>query len=120
MKTIEKMLDKASDEAAMEEVFDTSETSFKRVDPIRKGYFKAGAEWMRDELTRWHDPKEELPDEDSRVLCKVDGCEITEYLVLNYYEGRWWACHPHLDDECSEDSWELFEGTVIGWRYIHE
>lgn len=77
-------------------------------------------ERVRAELTRWHDPKEELPGEDSRVLCKVDGCEITEYLVLNYYEGRWWACHPHLDDECSEDSWELFEGTVIAWRYIHE
>lgn len=78
-------------------------------------------ERIREELTRWHDPEKELPGNNACVLCKVNECEVSQYLVLNYYEGRWWACHPYeVNDDCSEDSWRLFGGTVIGWREIHE
>lgn len=84
-------------------------------------HFEEGAEWMREELTRWHDPKEKLPRNDARVLCKVDGCEISEYLVLNYYDGSWWSCRTYeVTDDCSEDSWVPFGGVVVGWREIHE
>ena len=81
MKKIEEMLNRASDEVAMVEVFDTSETSFKRVDIIRKGYFEAGAEWMREELTRWHDPKKELPDTNRDVLVKTTLCSGWSYRI---------------------------------------
>ena len=88
---------------------------------LTEKHFEEGAEWMREELTRWHDPKEKLPRNDARVLCKVDGCEIAEYLVLNYYEGSWWSCRTYeVTDDYSEDSWIPFGGVVIGWREIYE
>ncbi|WP_299222223.1 hypothetical protein [uncultured Alistipes sp.] len=78
--------------------------------------FIRDAQSERAELTRWHDPKEELPPNDARVLCKVTGCAYTEYLVLNWYENIWWAYLYNADDE----GWHQFFGQVIGWREIHE
>ncbi len=76
---------------------------------------------VRAELLRWHNPEEELPKKDARVLCKVDECEYTQYLVLNWYEGRWWSYSAYdVDDDYSEDTWKLFHGKVLGWREIHQ
>lgn len=86
-------------------------------------HFEEGAAWMQVELTCWHDPKEELPPNDACVLCKVTGCAYTEYLVLNWYNGRWWFYIPYsLNNvfDSDNDTWREFNGEVVGWREISE
>lgn len=79
------------------------------------------AQEVRDELVWWNDPKKLLPTEDARVLCKVQGCEYTEYLVLNWNQDAWWTYAAYdVDGDTSKDGWVLFNGEVIGWREIHE
>lgn len=83
--------------------------------------FTDGGKWMREEMTRWHDPREELPRNDARVLCKVDGCAYTEFLVLNWYDNEWWIYHLDREDfGFPEGTWVPFYGTVLSWREIHE
>ena len=94
---------------------------FAVIDVDKEAGFKAGAEWMHTELTRWHDPKEELPRNDARVLCKVDGCAYTEILVLNWYENEWWIYLLDREDfGFPEGTWVPFHGTVLSWREIPE
>lgn len=78
-------------------------------------------ERVRWELTRWHDPKEELPHNDARVMCKVNGCAYAEFLVLNWYNNEWWIYLLDCEDfGFPEGTWVPFNGTVLSWREIHE
>lgn len=122
MKPIEEMLDRASDEAAMEEVFDTSETSFKRVDIIRKWIFKAGAEWMYKDLTRWHDPKAEQPECNVCVLLKVADQLGNEAIYLGSRKVAYFVTDGGLvfGTDFDETSMPDMNAKVIGWREIHE
>lgn len=108
MKTIEEKMQEASNEAAREWVNDTMETGFERVDPIRHGYFVEGAKWMRNELTRWNDPKEVLPEVDKMVLVKRKPDAPLPYDLAQY------------DGSCWIDSWCGLMIDIIGWREIHE
>lgn len=76
-------------------------------------HFEAGAEWMRKELTRWHDPKEEPP-EGKEVLC-MTGRRSHTYEVLRYDKHGWWM-RVHIP----ESGWCACDCNVIGWREIHE
>lgn len=85
--------------------------------------FIYGARSEHAELTRWHDPKEDMPQEDTVVLCKVNYCKYTQYLVLNWYNGRWWFYIPYSASnvfDSDNDTWREFNGEVVGWREIGE
>ena len=70
--------------------------------------FEDGAKSENAELTRWHDPKEELPEHRKQVLAKTD----TENYDVAYYSDN-------------VDGWIANDGIyntaqIIGWREIHE
>lgn len=70
---------------------------------------------------RWRNPRIELPEEDACVLCRVEGCKHTEYLVLNWYRERWFFYIPYSPSNCFDsenDSWREFNGEVVAWRPI--
>ena len=74
--------------------------------------FSAGAQSERDELTRWRDPKVELPNDNRDVLVKTTLCR--EYCIAFYKANggrnhRWHENNGSLDDD-----------MVIGWRPILE
>lgn len=73
-----------------------------------KESFKAGEEWMREKLTRWHDPKEP-PQDQKHKLIKLDDCGYTLFATGQWCPDskRWWGAGI---DENSK---------VIGWREIH-
>lgn len=71
------------------------------------GYI-AGAYSEREELLRWHDPKE-LPNHTKQVLLKLeneDGC--VRYTVRRFMFGRVWGRLLPMGY------------SVCGWRPIHE
>lgn len=72
----------------------------------------AGAKAQYEELTRWHDPKEERPKPNHIVLTKwkyKDGSG--EIISVGGFNGEEWDAHAIVYPE-------LFD--VIGWREIHE
>lgn len=72
--------------------------------------FIAGALSEHEELTRWHDPKVELPPQGKMVLLKITfGCH---YQLAERGDECWWS---PMDDE-----WGIPDSRVIGWREIHE
>lgn len=71
-----KNIEKRADLFGMED-----DDGFVVMNTEKRNGFKAGAEWMREELTRWHDPKEELPEPMKDVLVK---CTSGTY-VVDYY-----------------------------------
>ena len=75
--------------------------------------FTDGGKWMREEMTRWHDPKEELPANDREVLCKIDGWAI-KCIVLKYNNFGWWMPAPKYSGWCA------CAFNVLAWREIHE
>lgn len=68
-------------------------------------------ERMRDELTRWHDPKEELPKKHHRVLLKVR---------KNSYAFIETGTLQATDDGVRFIFSDCDDCEVIGWREIHE
>lgn len=74
--------------------------------------FIAGAKSERGDLTRWHDPKVELPETDVEVLVMVHADGHT-YDVMRYNQHRWWQKAPG-------GGWCAAEHAPIGWRHIHE
>jgi hypothetical protein len=62
----------------------------------------------REELTRWHDPKEEMPEHRKQVLVKTD----TENHDVAYYSDNvdGWIANDGIYDTAQ----------IIGWREIHE
>jgi len=67
----------------------------------------------REELTRWHDPKEELPEEHTDVEIKTDKGKVS---VCNMELGergrRFWSM--------SRTDTYIMDANIIGWREIHE
>lgn len=104
MKTIEEAVDERYDHTALDRV---SRGALERE-------FRAGAEWMREELTRWHGPKEELPEDDREVLCIVNR-QHSKYAVLRHDNYGWWQYVPFQGG-----GWCGYDGEIIGWRYINE
>ena len=77
-----------------------------------KKAFIAGAKSEQNELTRWHDPKVELPETDVEVLVMVHADGHT-YDVMRYDKQGWWQKAPG-------GGWCAPKYTPIGWRHIHE
>lgn len=69
--------------------------------------------WMLGELTRWRDPKEELPEERRDVEVKTD-------------KGKVSVCNMDLDElghrfwNVSRTNYMIPDANIIGWREIHE
>lgn len=73
--------------------------------------FSAGAQSERDELTRWRDPKEELPQNGQLVLCKTSDKKLP-FVTVKYDRSEWWIyVYP---------GWADIGHKIIGWRPIHE
>lgn len=74
--------------------------------------FIAGAKSELEDLTCWHDPKEELPKTDVEVLVKIDA-PLNKYDIMKHNEHGWWQKAP-------SGGWCAPNHDPIGWRYIHE
>lgn len=78
-----------------------------------KRAFIAGAKSQYEELTRWHDPKEELPEKYKDVEIKTD-------------KGKVSVCNMDLDERgrrywyVSRTDYMIPDANIIGWREIHE
>lgn len=76
--------------------------------------FKAGADWMRKEMTRWCDPNKP-PTDEMRVIAKVvlpNGATLVT--------GAWYAVNE-FPTGWSVDLDRTFENLhVLGWRPIYE
>lgn len=65
-----------------------------------------------EELTRWHDPKEELPEKYKDVEIKTD-------------KGKVSVCNMDLDERgrrywyVSRTNYMIPDANIIGWREIH-
>lgn len=71
------------------------------------------------ELTRWHDPKEEMPDNNHCVLIKIsDGQQ--ERIYIGSREGDVWIADGGNSFHADPASSIGFDGVIIGWREIHE
>lgn len=81
-------------------------------DDLARAY-ASGAKEERAELTRWHDPKEELPEERRDVEVKTD-------------KGKVSVCNMDLDElghrfwNVSRTNYMIPDANIIGWREIHE
>lgn len=80
---------------------------------IREEAFDAAEQWLRTQLLRWRDPKEELPEEGVPVLAKFHN---GTYAVLLRYN------HPRLGWGWTFDSVGIIpnDSQIIGWRPILE
>ena len=72
--------------------------------------YMAGASQMCDELTRWRDPKEELPPVGKIVLVKI--IFGSGYPLAKRGDEGWW----YADSE----EWAMSDKQVIGWLPILE
>ena len=74
--------------------------------------FRAGWSDAVKELTKWHDPKVELPGTDVYVLVMVHADDHT-YDVMKYDQHGWWQKAPG-------GGWRKAEHTPTRWMYIQE
>jgi hypothetical protein len=100
------------DERANNAWFDYQYTGTPTFECIFKDGFKTGVQSECEGLTRWHDPKEELPEDDRDVLVKTTLCR--KYCIAFYKAGEARNYHWH------ESNGALDDDMVIGWRPIHE
>lgn len=77
----------------------------------RRG-FVDGVTYAREELTRWHDPKVELPETDVEVLVTIDA-PGNKYDIMKHNRHGWWQKAPG-------GGWCAPNNAPIGWRHIHE
>lgn len=114
MKTIEeKAIEYAN--AGTTLFMDTAEEDIIYRDGLALSY-AAGAKWIREELTRWNDPKESLPEYYKSVMIKFRQSGLIRMAVAWLSAG-----------DAGEYLWTI-DGTnvlvnekkVIGWRPIHE
>lgn len=102
--------------------FDYQYTGGPTFERIFKDGFKAGAESERDRLTKWRDPKEELPEDGKCVLIRAVDQLDNEALYMGSWEGDRYitdlglAFGNDFDDESVPD----MNIKAIGWRPIHE
>jgi hypothetical protein len=80
---------------------------------IREEAFDDAEQWLRTQLLRWCDPKEELPEEGVPVLVKFQN---GAYDVLLRYT------HPSLGQGWTPDNVGILtdDSLIIGWRPILE
>ena len=76
-------------------------------DDLARAY-ASGAKEERAELTRWHDPKEIVPNHKWAVLVKLTP-SIYDVAAYSTEMERWIFVNYSLDRE-----------EIIGWREIHE
>lgn len=103
MKTIDERADMYCREHAYQGGYD--------LEDVRTAHI-SGAEAEHDLLTRWHDPKEELPDGNRDVLIKTTLC--TKYHIAFYKANETRNYHWHENNGAIDDD------MVIGWREIQE
>lgn len=115
MKTIEeRATDYACDDGVMPDSYDC-ESCFNIYGKCTRDAYIAGANSEHKELTRWHDPTVELPEDAKTVLVKyvVPGESSTYYTTGFYLNGG----------RVMPSGWmtavKVISG-VIGWREIHE
>ena len=77
--------------------------------------FIAGANWMREEMTQWHNPfVKDMPKDNVIVKYIAVGCPNKPYYTIGRREpSGWWDCENELATSQSR-----FE--IVGWRPIHE
>lgn len=82
------------------------------------GFFE-GAKFEHERLTRWHDPKEEVPEDSQRILLKVTDGKHERIYLGSLCEGLWEADEGMV---LTDDARHVlgFDGVVIGWREIYE
>lgn len=80
---------------------------------IREEAFDAAEQWLRTQLLRWRNPKEELPEEGVPVLVRFQN---GVYAVLMRYT------HPRLGRGWTPDNVGILtdDSQIIGWRPIYE
>ncbi len=110
MKTIEERADEYADKSWREiKDFNEDHVTFEN---IATEAYSAGARSEHEELTKWHDPKEELPDTNRDVLIKTTS--LAEYRIAFYKADGQRNYHWHQNNGAIDDD------MVIGWREIHE
>ena len=110
MKTIAERADEYAQKAWSEiKDFNEDHTTFENI--VASAY-DAGAKSEREELLRWHDPKEELPETDIEVLVKIDALR-NKYDIMKHNQHGWWQKAPG-------GGWCAPNNAPIGWRHIHE
>lgn len=72
--------------------------------------FIRGAQSEHEELTRWHDPKEELPEIGKDVLFRI---KYPSTNMFSYQVGQ-------LQDNGRVRLPRIELGDIVGWRPIHE
>jgi hypothetical protein len=95
---------------------DAHDLKGERADAAFAAYCQ-GAKSEREELTRWHDPKEELPPIYDNVMVKymaLDGCE--HVAIAWRSAGDAGGCTYTI----SGTGVAINSRNVIGWREIHE
>lgn len=83
--------------------------------------FHVGADWAKQELTRWRDPKVELPDNLQTTLVKLNNGVVcsSEYKRGKTSRGTWdREVVVQYDDHSQHDDRDDFEVWVVGWRPI--
>lgn len=79
---------------------------------VRK-HFGTGTDWTRSELTRWRNPKEQLPADGQEVLAIVNR-RYNTYSILQHDTYGWWQYVP-----LNGGGWCGYDGDIIGWRPIN-
>ena len=84
--------------------------------------FTAGAISERNELLRWRDPKEELPEDNKQVLIKTDRGVTTAFHWGNgeFIMPQVGMGYIDLQPEEIEDDTEEVLYNILGWRPIVE
>lgn len=70
--------------------------------------FEDGAEWMRKELTRWHDVRTEFPEFRQELLIKMKRKNGTTFHSIGWMVGQK-IFVKHVRG-----------AEIVAWRYIHE
>lgn len=109
MKTIEERAKEACKEWAGGEPDDDTQ------DGCFMDGFVVGAMSERVELTRWHDPNKELPEDMIPVLVRYGHIETRKAVV-------WLMVTPDDRRVWNVDNTDqvILDKDIIGWRYIHE
>lgn len=98
--------------------FNEDHVTFENI--VTEAYF-AGAQSEHAELTHWHDPKEELPEEGECVLIKAVDELGNEALYMGSWEGDRYITDLGLvfGNDFDNESVPDMNIKVIGWRKIH-
>lgn len=114
MKTIEqRATEYACDDGVMPDSPEC-ESCFNIYGKCTRDAYIASANAEHKELTRWHDPKEVLPEDGKDVLCMTDR-RFHTYEVLRHNKHGWWM-RVHIP----EGGWCACDCNVISWREIIE